>query len=54
MFVPAGIFKWLHQQADKKRIDLVLGGSIHFFPHMENLKAIWEFGLNYPLKYGQL
>lgn len=30
----------------QKNIDLVVGGSIHYFPHMENLKSIWKFGLN--------
>lgn len=28
-----------------KNIDLVLGGMNHFFPHLENLKAIWKYGL---------
>ncbi len=31
---------------DLKKIDLVLGGMNHFFPHLENLKAIWKYGLN--------
>ncbi|WP_461834460.1 cysteine synthase [Desulfothermus sp.] len=30
----------------EKTIDLVVGGSTHYFPHMENLKSIWKFGLN--------
>ncbi len=30
----------------KKRLDLVIGGSTHYFPHMENLQAIWKYGLN--------
>ncbi len=32
--------------AGEKNISLVLGGSAHYFPHMENLKSIWRFGLN--------
>jgi cysteinyl-tRNA synthetase len=42
---------WYMQMASSignvvKNIDLVMGGSSHYFPHMENLQAIWRYGLN--------